>query len=342
MTAAEAVAPEPEAFATETPASRLRRIRALFSADAVPHPEIDDLAADPYVATWTRGYVEAAASTFWKIAGRLPTLLRLTLRLAAEQSRWRVATLLTVQLLSGVCQALGLFATTGVLSALFTGRPTPDRLASALPSLIQIALFTAATALATGVSSLMRSQLAPAMDDQALNRIQELCTGVELAAFDQAGWFDAENQAERGAVSPRYMLQAVVSILGGLATVGSAVFVVTLVHPLLLPLILLTIVPRWWAAVRVARMDYKVFIRQSEGRRRVNQIAYIGQSIAQAAEVRALALSGYLVGRYRRISQHIVTENRALKRAETLSEMLGDTIAGIAVAGVYVVLGLLL
>ncbi|MEY9892924.1 ATP-binding cassette subfamily B protein [Catenulispora sp. MAP5-51] len=364
MTVAEALAPEPESETPQTQTqtqnenqnenqtetqtepqtqpSRLGRIRALFSADAVPRHEIDDLAADPYVATWTRGYAEVAAASFWSNARRMPDLLRLTLRTAAGQSRWRVVTLLVLQLLSGVFQALGLLATTGVLAALFTGRPTPDRISAALPSLILIAAFTAATTLASSISSLMQSQLSPAMDAAALARIQELCTGVELVAFDQAGWFDTENAAERGAVSPHFMLQATVRILAGLATVGSAILVVGFVNPLLLPLILVTIVPRWWAAVRVARMDYKVFVRQAEGRRRVNQIAYIGQSIQQAAEVRALSMSEYLAGRYRRISRRILAENIALQRAETMSQILGDTIAGIAVAGVYIVLGLLL
>ncbi|MEY9854486.1 ATP-binding cassette subfamily B protein [Catenulispora sp. GAS73] len=326
----------------DQPTSRLGRIKALFSPDAVPRYEIDDLAADPYVATWTRGYAEVAAASFWSNARRMPELLRLTLRTAAEVSRWRVVTLLVLQVFSGVFQALGLLATTGVLAALFTGRPTPDRIASALPSLILIAAFTAATALASNISSLMQSQLSPAMDSAALARIQELCTGVELVAFDQAGWFDEENAAERGAVSPHFMLQATVRILAALATVGSAILVVAFVNPLLLPLILVTIVPRWWAAVRVARMDYKVFVRQAEGRRRVNQIAYIGQSISQAAEVRALSMSPYLTGRYRHISRRILAENIALQRAETMSQILGDTVAGIAVAAVYTVLGLLL
>ena len=348
MTAAEAAVPEAEVDAEAglaAPRHRprgFRRIRDLFSPDAVPRHEVDDLASDPYVATWTRGYAEVAAASFWSNARRMPALVRLTLRTAAEQSRWRVVTLVVLQALSGVFQALGLLATTGVLAALFTGRPTPDRIEAALPSLILITAFTAATALASSISSLMQSQLSPAMDAAALTRIQELCTGVELAAFDQAGWFDAENQAERGAVSPHFLLQATVRILAGLATVGSAILVVAFVNPLLLPLILATIVPRWWAAVRVARMDYKVFVRQSEGRRRVNQIAYIGQSIQQAAEVRALSLSPYLAGRYRRISRRIVAENIALQRAETMSQMLGDTIAGIAVAAVYAALGLLL
>jgi len=344
MTTTETLAQEtqPDIKPDQAHPSLWGRIRALFSADAVPHHEFDDLAADPYVATWTRGYAEVAAASFWSNARRMPDLLRLTLRTAAGQSRWRVVTLLVLQLLSGVFQALGLLATTGVLAALFTGRPTPDRIAAALPSLILIASFTAATALASSVSSLMQSQLSPAMDAAALARIQELCTGVELVAFDQAGWFDEENAAERGAVSPHYMLQATVRILAGLATVGSAILVVAFVNPVLLPLILITIVPRWWAAVRVARMDYKVFVRQSEGRRRVNQIAYIGQSIQQAAEVRALSMSPYLAGRYRRISRRILAENIALQRAETMSEILGDGIAGIAVAGVYTVLGLLL
>ena len=339
--AAEEVPTDPTPPEAE-PASRLGRIKALFSPDAVPRQEIDDLAADPYVATWTRGYAEVAAASFWSNARRMPELLRLTLHTAAEVSRWRVVTLLVLQVLSGVFQALGLLATTGVLAALFTGRPTPDRIASALPSLILIAAFTAATALASNVSSLMQSQLSPAMDSAALARIQELCTGVELVAFDQAGWFDEENAAERGAVSPHFMLQATVRILAALATVGSAILVVAFVNPLLLPLILVTIVPRWWAAVRVARMDYKVFVRQSEGRRRVNQIAYIGQSISQAAEVRALSMSPYLTGRYRHISRRILAENIALQRAETMSQILGDTVAGIAVAAVYTVLGLLL
>ena len=57
---------------------------------------------------------------------------------------------IVLNLASGVFGGYALFATTGVLQALFAGGPTPHRVRAALPSLILVAI---ATAIRSGVAT---------------------------------------------------------------------------------------------------------------------------------------------------------------------------------------------
>jgi hypothetical protein len=275
------------AVAAVPPRSRLARIRALFNPEAVPVTEIADLAADDLNRAWISGYEQLSVTGFWSIARRLPALLAAALRLAAAASRPRTVWLLALQAVAGVCQAVSLFATTGALGALIASGPTPDKISAALPSLMLIGALLAVQAGAIGVGQLLVGQLAPVMDAQALGRLQQLCTTVEAVAFDSAGWMDAEIRAERGAVSPRYLLQATVRVMRNTAGIIAAAIVLAAIDPLLLPLLALTIAPKLWAQIRSARQGYAVWVRQMEGKRRQNQIAQLGQSVSYAPEVRA-------------------------------------------------------
>ena len=325
----------------ETPAlrpGRIARIRALFNPEAVPVTEIADLASDDLNRAWISGYEQLSVTGFWSIARRLPALLAAALRLAAAASRPRMVWLLVLQGVAGVCQAVSLFATTGALGALIASGPTPDKISAALPSLVLIGALLAVQAGATGVGQLLVGQLAPVMDAQALGRLQRLCTTVEAVAFDSAGWMDAEIRAERGAVSPRYLLQATVRVMRNAAGIVAAGIVLATIDPLLLPLLALTIAPKLWAQIRSARQGYAVWVRQMEGKRRQNQIAQLGQSVSYAPEVRALGLSDYLGVRYRRLAVLFAREAAALARATSLSAMAGDAASAIAMLGAYAAL----
>jgi ATP-binding cassette subfamily B protein/ATP-binding cassette subfamily C protein len=328
--------PEPEPSVPRR--GRVARIRALFNPDAVPVTEVDDLAADLLNRAWIAGYEQLSVTGFWPIARRLPALLGAALKLAAGASRSRMVWLLVLQVVAGVCQAVSLFATTGALGALIASGPTPDKISAALPSLVLIGVLLAVQAGAVGVGQLLVGQLAPVMDAQALGRLQELCTRVEAVAFDSAGWMDAEIRAERGAVSPRYLLQATVRVMRNAAGIIAAAIVLATIDPLLLPLLALTIAPKLWAEVRGARQGYAVWVRQMEGKRRQNQIAQLGQSVSYAPEVRALGLSDYLGTRYRRLAVLFAREAAALARATSLSTMIGDAVSAVAMLGAYVVL----
>ncbi|NUR58692.1 MAG: ABC transporter ATP-binding protein [Catenulispora sp.] len=317
---------------------RIARIRALFNPEAVPVTEIADLASDDLNRAWISGYEQLSVTGFWSIARRLPALLAAALRLAAGASRPRVVWLLVLQVIAGICQAVSLFATTGALGALIASGPTPDKISAALPSLVLIGALLAIQAGAVGVGQLLVGQLAPVMDAQALGRLQQLCTTVEAVAFDSAGWMDAEVRAERGAVSPRYLLQATVRVMRNAAGIIAAGIVLATIDPVLLPLLALTIAPKLWAQVRSARQGYAVWVRQVEGKRRQNQIAQLGQSVSYAPEVRALGLSEYLGVRYRKLAVLFAREAAALARATSLSAMAGDAASAIAMLGAYAAL----
>lgn len=315
----------------------IARIQALFNADGTADIELDDQAMD-INKQWQSGWEETSTTSFWAIARRLPRLLHLSLALAVVASKSRTVWLLTAQAVAGICQAVSLVATTGVLAALFAGHPTPQRVRDAVPSLIAIAVFTAVQSGANAVVNLLVAQIGPRMDRVTLLALHKLSTGVELAAYDQAGWADAAIKAERGAVSPNYLLSATVKFTRSIISIASAAVVLALISPILLPLLLLTIAPKAWAQIRSARMGYVKFVRHNEGRRRQNQITWLGQNIAYAPEIRTLGLAPYLLARYERLTGIFEARDSDLARAQALSGMLGDALSGIAMAASYVLL----
>ena len=317
-----------------------RRVTRAFDVDAVPVTVIDDVGTE--AEGWDAGYISTAETGFRSVARRLPSLVATSIRLSAEASRARTVALLLVQAASSAAGAFGLYATTDVLSPLFGAGATPDRIRAALPSMVVVLTLTMFRSLCDSVAKAIAGQLGPMMDARAMIRFQELCTSAELVAFDKADWVDASQRAERGAISPRTMLTQTQQVLQSLATLIGAAGVLAVLHPILVPLLLLSVVPRWWAAVRVARLDYKVFVRWVQGRRRQNLLTGLAVTTSSATAIRALSLSGYLVERYRRITDAYLGERLRLVRAQTLSLIAGNAIAGLCTGLVYATLALLL
>src|SRR5580700_11647398 len=104
---------------------------------------------DEETAELTSGYWETynarmASVGFGDVARRFPGLVGQAVRLGWSASRLDTAAALGLNVVAGVFAGFALFATTGVLEALFAAGPTPERVKAALPSLILVALATAA------------------------------------------------------------------------------------------------------------------------------------------------------------------------------------------------------
>ena len=91
-----------------------------------------------------------ATVRFSDVARRFPALIGQAVGLGWSASRRDTAATIALNLASGVFGGYALFATTGVLQALFAAGPTPHRVRAALPSLILVAV---ATALRSGVAT---------------------------------------------------------------------------------------------------------------------------------------------------------------------------------------------
>ncbi|MGH3325338.1 MAG: ABC transporter, partial [Streptomyces sp.] len=73
------------------------------------------------VHRWTARAGELAGTRLHTVARRLPALIAQAVRLAWEASRVDTAVTLALNLAAGIFTAFGLLATTGVLTALFSG-----------------------------------------------------------------------------------------------------------------------------------------------------------------------------------------------------------------------------
>src|SRR5215469_7373613 len=94
----------------------LGRLRRSGASDAVPEDEVTaELTAD-YWATYNS---RMASVGFRDVARRFPGLVGQALRLGWSASRLDTVATITLNVASGVFTAFALFATTGVLEALF-------------------------------------------------------------------------------------------------------------------------------------------------------------------------------------------------------------------------------
>ena len=80
-----------------------------------------------------------------------------------------------------------LFGTTSVLTALFTGAPTLDRLKAALPALLFILAVSIFRTGMTLIADWNEDRLMPDVARTVERRLYAATTSVELAAFDTPG-----------------------------------------------------------------------------------------------------------------------------------------------------------
>ncbi|MFB4277440.1 MULTISPECIES: hypothetical protein [unclassified Nonomuraea] len=147
------------------------------------------------VPDWYAHTDKMAEVGFLAIARRLPSLVSQALRMAWQASPRDAVATVVLNLLGGVFTAFGLLATTGVLTALFSEGPTPDRVVAALPSL---ALVGAAAVLRTATQAgagWAQSRLTPQIARLSEERLYGLTSRVELVAYDDPDFHDSLERA---------------------------------------------------------------------------------------------------------------------------------------------------
>lgn len=286
---------------------------------------------------------EMASAGLAGMTRRLPSLVTAAARLAWRASRFDTTVAVLLNLAAGIFTAYGLLATRGVLTALFTGGATPDRVRAALPAL---ALVAGAATLRSGLQAgagWAQARLRPQVIRLVERRMFELTTRVELAAFDDTDFQDAMHRArDRGLYEAGLVVDEAIDILTGLVGLTAAAGALGLLHPLLLPLLLITAVPDGWAAARAARMRYLTIFTMSPLRRRKWVLAGLMAERDSAAEIRAFTMRSFLWREHDRLAVEECDVHVDLARRETAARVLGEVASGMATGAVYVALGALL
>src|SRR6202041_480952 len=143
---------------------------------------------------------------------RFPGLVGQAIRLGWSASPFDPAVTIGLNLVSGIAGGYALYATPGVLEALFAAGPTPQRVRAALPSLILVAAATAARAGIAAAAGWAQARLEPMVDQLGEVRLYDLTSRVELAAFDDPEFHDHMERAQtRGLMSASQLVNNVIN-----------------------------------------------------------------------------------------------------------------------------------
>jgi ATP-binding cassette subfamily B protein/ATP-binding cassette subfamily C protein len=292
---------------------------------------------------WSAYTERMATVRFSDVARSLPALISQAARLGWSASRRDTAATVVLNLLSGVFNGLALFATTGVLEALFAAGATPHRVRAALPSLILVALATGVRSAVATAAGWAQSRLEPQVDQVTEVRLYDLTSQVELAAFDEPDFHDHLQRARiRGLVSASSVVNDVINFLTAFSGLVSALVVVGLLQPILLAVLLVAQLPGAWSAVRSARIRYLTRFALTDAYRRKYILSGLIAERRTAAELRSFTLRDFLVGRVSRLAAYVRNAELQAARRQTETKLVGSALGGLATAGVYAVLGVLL
>ncbi|QXJ23813.1 ABC transporter ATP-binding protein [Actinomadura graeca] len=293
--------------------------------------------------TWHTRATELAETGMLTMSRQLPALVGQVMRLGWRANRADLAVTVAFNVIAGVFTAFGLLATTGVLTALFSAGPTPDKVRAAAPQLLMVGAAVTIRAACAAVAQWAQARLRPQVQQIVELRLYEVTTAVELAAFDDAGFQDDLHRARlRGAEAAPLMVDHTVDLLTAVVGVAAAAGALGVLHPLLLPLLLLTALPEAWAAVAAARLGYLTQLNLVEVQRRSWIMADLMTERLHAAEVRSFTVRGFLLRRYTQLAGHIRAVSLDLAWRQTVTRVCGDVLKGVAIALMYAALGTLL
>ncbi|MFJ3203076.1 ATP-binding cassette domain-containing protein [Streptomyces sp. NPDC086989] len=211
-----------------------------------------------FTYTWGQHNKTMERLSLGQMARRVPAALAQTARLAWAVNHTAFLWLVCAQLLGGVCTAAGLAAVSRAMGPLLADGSPEQRIAGATWPLVAAATMTALGALASIAAGSAARRLNPGMSTIADLAMVDAHMDVELAAYDAPDFTERSEGAETGSARSAMLLQDALGFTGGLIDMVAVASVLSLVHPLLLPLLLLSVIPRGLGSVFAARLDYRL------------------------------------------------------------------------------------
>jgi ATP-binding cassette subfamily B protein len=288
---------------------------------------------------WLTSTEEAANTTFLRMFRRLPRLLHAAWSLAWRASRRTTIAVVTFQLAAGVASAVGLISVVGVLDGLLREGPTPERVRAAVPSLLLLIGSAAVRGLLASAGAAANGRLSPKVSQAAQMRLLDLTTRVDLSTFDDPGWRDAMERArDRGIDAAQQLVDRAIELGTNLIGLAAAAGVLAVLHPVLLPLLVLAVVPIGWAAVRSGRLRYRRMLRLIAVWRRQRMLAELLAAREPAAELRAFTVREYLLTEARRLLAISTNEEIRITTRQIRTGLIGTALSSVATGLTYVTL----
>lgn len=280
-------------------------------------------AAINYEGKYGKNPLEEAS--FARMCGRLPSVLRHTARMAWAVDRNAVTLLLACQILTGSAAAVVLAFTAQAMTFIVGDGAVSERLNTALPFLLVVTAAAAVGRISSALASYADGRITPRLVTEADTALVAAVCRVDASAYGEDGFADRQEAAEVGVTRTTMMVQDAQRFMAALARMTAAGGVITVLHWLMLPLLLLAVVPAGVGAVLSARVDYQTHYANVGDRNVRGMMRWWATYSRFGDEVRANGMTGYLVYWYRALSERI--DQRTLTAAPRMLRIVLSTSA---------------
>ncbi|CAM5284245.1 ATP-binding cassette domain-containing protein OS=Streptomyces tendae OX=1932 GN=GUR47_06620 PE=4 SV=1 [Streptomyces tendae] len=210
--------------------------------------------------------------------------------------------LLGCQVVTGVSAAVLLTATARAVEPVLGDGSAGDRLHGAAPALVVVALAAALGRCAAAVATYAERRITPRLTTETDSALVEAVCRVEASAYAQEGFADRHEAAEMGVIRTQVMVTDAQRFLSAVIRMVTAGGVLSVLNPLMLPLLLLAVLPAGVGAVLTARVDYEVHYANIADRNVRGMMRWWATTSKYGDEVRANSMTDYLVHWYRSLS----------------------------------------
>ncbi|WP_263164785.1 ABC transporter ATP-binding protein [Streptomyces sp. SCSIO ZS0520] len=273
---------------------------------------------------------------------RLPSMLATTARLAWQADRNALRLVTAAEVGRGIAQAVGLVAVNRVLAHLLGEGTTAERLGAAGPALAVAGLTAVAGAALRALSTAGTGQLEPKVERVATEKYLAHTANVELEAVEDEEFHKLLDSAAFGASSARRMIKYCQNLINALLSLIAATGVLTVLHPVLLPILLAMTLPSAWAALTIARRRYHSFHTWVQHSRAGQLLSRLLISTDAAPEIRVHQVGPFLLHHFRAMSQTQETEQKRLAHLAARTGLIAAAFSGVAALAAYATLATLL
>lgn len=292
---------------------------------------------------WRLDGVAGDAADARAVGARLRQAASPLLGLVREAAPHAAAVVITSQLVSAVFATVVLMLANRVLTELFAGGEISVRLSAALPMLSLLAV-AYLTQLGLGaMTQAAQAHLVPKVHRCAEEALYAATLRAELAAFDDPSFYDRLHRArDRGVMHIESATAAAVEILSALSAVTGTAVALLLLHPALLAVLVVGLMPEGWASLQAARMQYAAMPVTIALMRRVEMLAQLVTQRESAPEIRANQTQEYVLEQYRHCAVALQDHMVRLGLREARAATWGRLFTGLGFVFTFAVLGLLL
>lgn len=208
--------------------------------------------------------------------------------------------------------------------------------------LAQLVALELAIALATDIlgrlTALLESLLGDLFSNDISVRLMRHASTLDLQHFEDPDFFDKMQRARRQTMGRVALMSQTLTMAQQLLTLSSLLVPLVLFNPWLLLILTVAILPSFLGETAYAGIAYSFMFQWTPQRRELDYYRWVASEVEPAKEIKLFGLSDYFIGRYARLADEYVAENRRVATHRAATGAVLTSLSTLAYYGAVVVI----